>query len=239
MVNRPFVVAVVKKGRKKSVQIFPCHMYKTHSGGPALTNFGDKARAHCFILSFQWHEMGSEAWCMILSWEPGKHPAQEKLLQMCLKRNPGRPCVLCLQFQKCRRLLETLDSDHCSVFLMLHHMFPSLLFLIVVIFDRGHLSVNKCSNGSALSSFSGFPKIYTSDALLATSWCTWSHARSWVSLTSISSSYYRYFRWQQGSVTWGLSLARAWTHHLCPVSHKQPCNKSGHCREKHIEEGGV
>lgn len=68
MINRAFVVGVAKKEKKKKEKKerkinadFPCHMCKMYSGGPVLINLGDKAQAHCFILSFQWYEMEREA----------------------------------------------------------------------------------------------------------------------------------------------------------------------------------
>lgn len=183
MINRPFVVAVElkkkkKKKRKKNLSAdFLWHMYKMHSGGPVLTNLGDKAGTHCFILSFQRHEVGSEASCMILSWEPGKHPAQEKLFQMVWKRNSGRPCMLCPWRQKkCQHLLETLDSDHCSVFLMLHHMFPAWFFSIVINFWSSGLDPwprQLCSKAEDLVPFPsvlGNPLAGTSFQLLGMGW---------------------------------------------------------------------
>lgn len=163
MINRAFVVIFFFPLRKKIKEIsvdFPHHMCKMHSGGPVLANFGGKTHAHCFILSFQWHEMGSKAQCMILSWEPGKHPAHQKLLQMGWERTPGQPCVpLPVVAEKCRHCLEALDTDHCSGFLLLHRMFAVLCFF-TIIFDQGHVSV-KSSNNTVSCSFSRLASMYT------------------------------------------------------------------------------
>lgn len=166
------LLLLLKKKKKKEIGAdFPCHMYKIHSGGPALTNLSDKAHAHCFILSFQWHEMGVKHGVWSCHGSLGSIQPERSCSKWAGRETQAGLACSAHSFRRSAdiswKLLTQIIvlSFWCFIICFLHC--SSWLWFI---FDQGHVSVSMRSNESAFCSFSGFPNIYNSVPFSAMSW---------------------------------------------------------------------